>query len=1001
MKRRDCDETEEKQGGKAIPQVIADLYEVKEKIGSGGGGIVYLGRHLRLEKQIVLKADRRTLSAKPEALRREVDMLKGLSHTYIPQVYDFVQQDGVVYTVMDFIEGESLDKLLKRGQIPSQPQVLKWACELLEALIYLHSRPPHGILHGDIKPANIMLRSSGDICLIDYNIALALGENGSVRVGHSRGYASPEHYGSGNSPVGSFGLSGFDAGAVRAETADLTEAEVGEEETEAAQDSKPKETEAADTRQRAGCFGGAGTGNVGSSQPSKLDVRSDIYSLGATLYHLLSGKRPAERAGEVIPLGVDICSPAVSAIIQKAMAPSQDQRYQTAQEMLEAVRSLAKRDPRAVRHRRRKWEAAGLLFAVFLASGACAFVGLKKMEQLQEALALAEYSAGRLEQGDVSGAVDLAMEALPQKEGLFEPPVTANAQKALTDALGVYDLLDGFRDADVMELPSAPLKFSVSPEGSRFAALYSGEAAIYNWESGQEPVTVSMSKSALSDLIFLDETNIIYAGETGVTAMDLEEERVLWTGEEASVLALSGDGTRTAALRADKLGAVIYDTETGKLIGERNFDGNRFPAPVNEIFADPGGSLFALNFDGSMLAVSLEGGGLFIYDLEDPEGDLIVYEESEYDRIEGGFCGRYLAFAADGEDPSLFGLIDTEEAFFAGGLESQDPFLVDASERGIFLANGSLLVELDAETLEERELAYTGNVLITGFFVGEDHVLAATEDGRFSFYDGAAALMSSVECETQPDFVCLGNGYGVIGNRNEPSLRILELESHEEAQLLSYDARYVHDEARISGDGQTVMLFDYQRFRIYEMDGTVAAEVELPDPEYVYDQQFEKSDDGSWLEVIWYNGMVRRYSAADGTLLSEEEGEPPDEELYEEFYTDQYRIASPLHGTPEVFLLETGEKVGNLGSEDYLTYVTQTDAGLVTEYVNSSGERYGLLLNEQLEVLAKLPGLCDIWGEIAVFDDEAGNLRQCRLYSLQELMALGEVYQKENKEGDA
>ena len=99
-----------------MSQIIADIYEIDGKIGSGGGGIVYLGRHLRLQKPVVLKADKRTLNTKREALRREVDMLKNLSHSYIPQVYDFVQDNGVVYTVMDYIEGESLVKVLKRGE---------------------------------------------------------------------------------------------------------------------------------------------------------------------------------------------------------------------------------------------------------------------------------------------------------------------------------------------------------------------------------------------------------------------------------------------------------------------------------------------------------------------------------------------------------------------------------------------------------------------------------------------------------------------------------------------------------------------------------------------------------------------------------------------------------------------------------------------------------------------------------------------------------------------
>lgn len=161
---------------KSMPQMIASTYELREKIGSGGGGIVYLGRHVRLDKLVVLKADKRTLAAKPEVLRREVDALKNLSHTYIPQVYDFVAEGDTVYTVMDYIEGESLDRHLQRGEHFPQPQLIKWSCQLLEALCYLHGRPPHGILHSDIKPANIMLTPQGDICLIDFNIALALGE---------------------------------------------------------------------------------------------------------------------------------------------------------------------------------------------------------------------------------------------------------------------------------------------------------------------------------------------------------------------------------------------------------------------------------------------------------------------------------------------------------------------------------------------------------------------------------------------------------------------------------------------------------------------------------------------------------------------------------------------------------------------------------------------------------------------------------------------------------
>lgn len=134
--------------------IVAGIYEIQRQIGAGGGGVVYLGRHLRLDKPVVLKADKRNLNTKEEVLRREVDMLKGLSHTYIPQVYDFVQENGVVYTVMDYIEGESMDRILKRGAVPGQPQVIHWAVQLLEALSVtsIASRPTESSMGISSRP---------------------------------------------------------------------------------------------------------------------------------------------------------------------------------------------------------------------------------------------------------------------------------------------------------------------------------------------------------------------------------------------------------------------------------------------------------------------------------------------------------------------------------------------------------------------------------------------------------------------------------------------------------------------------------------------------------------------------------------------------------------------------------------------------------------------------------------------------------------------------------
>ena len=178
--------------------------------------------------------------------------------------------------------------------------------------------------------------------------------------------------------------------------------------------------------------------------------------------------------------------------------------------------------------------------------------------------------------------------------------------------------------------------------------------------------------------------------------------------------------------------------------------------------------------------------------------------------------------------------------------------------------------------------------------------------------------------------------------------------------------------------------------------------MELPEPESIYDQQFRKTEDGSWLEVIWYDGTIRCYSASDGSVISEIKGEAPDKDLYEEFYTNQYKIVSSLHGSPEVYDLQSNQKVAVLEEDAYLTYVTQVGEYIVTEYVSAAGEkygqeRYGLLLDSRLQTLARLPGLCDVSDETFIFDYGSGNLRQCRLYSLQELIALGEAYLQNEK----
>lgn len=927
---------------------------MEKEIGSGGGGIVYLGKHLRLNKRIILKADKRSLSSSEDKLRREVDLLKNLSHTYIPQVYDFVQENGIVYTVMDYIEGESMDKILERKQIPPQPQIVKWACQLLEALEYLHKQPPHGILHGDIKPANIMVRPNGDVCLIDYNIALALGEEGAVKVGFSRGYASPEHYGMeyitrNKAATGSFFRT---------------------------------------THRKTG----AGTEIREDSKEILLDVRSDIYSLGATLYHMLSGIRPVQDARDIVPLGSEFCSKAVSAILQKAMAPQPYDRYQTAEEMLADFQMLPVRDRRAVKHRRRMMASAVSLTGLFLAGGIGTFIGLKQLESRQTALTLAEYSANALAEGDISTAVSQALLAIPSSRNVLEAPVTAQAQKALTDALGVYDLSEGFKNIGIVNLPGAPFDMVMSPQGTRVAIVYAYEVAVYDLENGHWLAALHAQESALSDCVFIDEDHIVYAGEDGVTCYDLDADQVLWVGETATTLAMSADRGRVAAVNRDEDYVDLYDVKTGSKLTTRSFDGQHLTVAANDIFADSGSDILALNEDGSLLAVSFSNGGLMVLDLNDPQEDLIIYEESEYRNFSGGFCGKYFAFAANKNSESQFSFIDVYKAAYIGGYKAADEMIVQMGEQGIYLSSGNRLVYIDPDKKEEMEIAYTEDAGIINFSTEEQYTLVATEDNAFSFYDSGTNRMSTEYCQNNCKFVRLAGDYAVVGNRNEPAVRVLKLDGHREAQLLAYDARYVHEEARVSQDGNTVMLFQNTGFRIYDKDGNLLKEMELPDAAQIYDQQFRKGETDSWLEVIWYDGTVRCYSAADGTMISEETKEPPQKDLYEEFVTEKYIIKSSLHGAPEVYGKKSNQLIGMLPENDYLSYVTQVDEYIITEYVSVEGDRYGRLLDSQLQELAELPGLCDIADGMLIFDYKSGNLRQCRLYSLQELIALGESY---------
>ena len=168
--------------------IIDDLYRIDSEIGEGGAGIIYLGYHLRLHKQIVIKKIKDDYIGMMQE-RSEADILKQLHHPSLPQVYDFIQRDNEIFTVMDYIQGKDLGYFIQNKIKPEEREIFLWLKQLCEVLVYLHSRNPV-IIHNDIKPQNIILRPDGSVCLVDFNVSFD--KENKVIYGYSKKYASPE-----------------------------------------------------------------------------------------------------------------------------------------------------------------------------------------------------------------------------------------------------------------------------------------------------------------------------------------------------------------------------------------------------------------------------------------------------------------------------------------------------------------------------------------------------------------------------------------------------------------------------------------------------------------------------------------------------------------------------------------------------------------------------------------------------------------------------------------
>jgi eukaryotic-like serine/threonine-protein kinase len=145
-------------------------YRIEEKLGEGGMGVVYRARATRLDRTVAIKVLRPDAVSNTERRKRFVQEAKSasaLNHTNIITVYDIGTDGGADYIAMEYVAGQSLDRLIDRRSLPVR-HALRYAIPVAEALAAAHES---GIIHRDVKPGNVMVTEKGQVKLVDFGLA--------------------------------------------------------------------------------------------------------------------------------------------------------------------------------------------------------------------------------------------------------------------------------------------------------------------------------------------------------------------------------------------------------------------------------------------------------------------------------------------------------------------------------------------------------------------------------------------------------------------------------------------------------------------------------------------------------------------------------------------------------------------------------------------------------------------------------------------------------------
>jgi WD40 repeat protein/tRNA A-37 threonylcarbamoyl transferase component Bud32 len=185
--------------------LLKQRYRIQRRLGQGGFGAVYQAQDTLFKnaQRAIKEMSQHGLSQQERqeaisAFEQETNLLASLVHPHLPRIYDYFEEAGRWYLVMDFIPGETLEARLQRAPTGTLPveEVLDIGLQLTDVLNYLHTRQPP-IIFRDLKPANVMRTPEGDLYLIDFGIARLFkpGQAKDTAALGSPGYAAPEQYG--------------------------------------------------------------------------------------------------------------------------------------------------------------------------------------------------------------------------------------------------------------------------------------------------------------------------------------------------------------------------------------------------------------------------------------------------------------------------------------------------------------------------------------------------------------------------------------------------------------------------------------------------------------------------------------------------------------------------------------------------------------------------------------------------------------------------------------